>query len=44
MEAHVLDGIGDVRPGEYEVLQRPGKTPIAGGISHWGPSLEEALP
>jgi hypothetical protein len=34
MEAHLLDGIGDVGPSENEVLQRPGKTLVAGGISH----------
>jgi hypothetical protein len=34
MEAHLLDGVGDVRPGEDEVLQCPSKTPIACGISH----------
>lgn len=34
MKAHLLDGIGDVRAGEDEVLQSPGKTLIAGRINH----------
>jgi hypothetical protein len=34
MEAHLLDDVGDVRASEGEVLQGPGKTPIAGRISH----------
>jgi hypothetical protein len=33
-KAHLLDDVGDVRPGEDEVLQRPNKTLVAGGISH----------
>jgi hypothetical protein len=44
MEAHMLDGVGDVKPCEDEVLQRPGKTMVASGINHREPSEEEALP
>jgi hypothetical protein len=40
----LLDGVDDVEPSEYKVLQCPGKTPLAGRISHWGPSSEKALP
>lgn len=43
MEAHVLDDVGDVGPGEDEVLQGPGKTPVAGGIDHWGAVIEGGL-
>jgi hypothetical protein len=34
MEAHLLNGIGDVVAGEDEVMQGPSKTQIAGRISH----------
>jgi hypothetical protein len=36
VKAHLLDGVGDVRPGEEEVLKGPGKTPVAGGIGNRG--------
>jgi hypothetical protein len=35
METYMLNCIGDVRPGEGEVLQCTGKTPICSGICHW---------
>jgi hypothetical protein len=35
METYLLNCIGDVRPGEGEVLQCAGKTPICSGICHW---------
>jgi hypothetical protein len=28
MQAHMLDGVGDVRPGEGEVLERAGQAPV----------------
>jgi hypothetical protein len=28
MEAHLLDGVGDVGPGEGEVLERAGQAPV----------------
>jgi hypothetical protein len=28
MEAHLLDGVGDVGPGEDEVLERAGQAPV----------------
>jgi hypothetical protein len=43
MVGHMLDDVCDVGLGEDEVLQRPNKTLVVGGISHRGPSLE-ALP
>jgi hypothetical protein len=44
MEVYLLDDVGDVGPGEDEVLQRPGETPVASGISHRGALEEETLP
>jgi hypothetical protein len=35
-EAHQLNGVGDIGPGEDNVLQGPDKTPIACGIKHRG--------
>ena len=35
METYLLNCIGDVRPGEGEVLKCTGKTPIGSGICHW---------
>jgi hypothetical protein len=43
VEAHLLDGIGDVGPGEDEVLKCPGNAPIAGRIGDRG-SAAETLP
>jgi hypothetical protein len=37
MQAHLLDGVGDVRPGEGEVLERTGQAPVGRRISDWGP-------
>jgi hypothetical protein len=36
VEAHLLDGVGDVGPGEDEVLKGPGNTPVAGWIGDRG--------
>jgi hypothetical protein len=36
VKAHLLDGVGDVGPGEEEVLKGPGKTPVAGWIGNRG--------
>jgi hypothetical protein len=36
VKAHLLDGVGDVGPGEEEVLKGPGKTPVAGWIGDRG--------
>jgi hypothetical protein len=35
METELLNGIGDVRPGEGEVLKCTSKTPVCSGICHW---------
>jgi hypothetical protein len=34
MEADLLDSVGEIRPGESEVLQGSSKTPISSRISH----------
>src|SRR6185436_19237490 len=34
METDLLDSVGEVRPGESEVLQRTGQTPVGRRISH----------
>jgi hypothetical protein len=36
VEAHLLDSVGDVGPGEDEVLKCPGNAPVAGWISDRG--------
>jgi hypothetical protein len=35
METDLLHGVGDVRPGEDEVLKGISKTPVAGGVRDW---------
>jgi hypothetical protein len=35
METDLLHGVGDVWPGEGEVLKGTGKTPVAGGVHDW---------
>jgi hypothetical protein len=35
METDLLQGVGDVWPGEGEVLKGTGKTPVAGGVRDW---------
>jgi hypothetical protein len=41
MQAHLLDGVGDVKPGEGEVLERAGQTPVGRRIG--GPSSSESF-
>jgi hypothetical protein len=42
VEADLLNGIGDVRPSEGEVLKGPGKTPVRSGVVHrWSLSLRQ---
>jgi hypothetical protein len=36
MKTDLLNCIGDVRPGEGEVLKGPGETPVRSGVSHRG--------
>jgi hypothetical protein len=43
VEAYPLDDVGDVGPGEDEVLKCPGDAPIAGRIDDRGP-VAETLP
>jgi hypothetical protein len=40
VEAHLLDGVGDVVPGEHEVLKCPGSTPVVGRIGDRGAAAE----
>jgi hypothetical protein len=35
METDLLHGVGDVQPGEGEVLKGTSKTPVAGGVCDW---------
>jgi len=35
VKTDLLNSIGEVRPGEGEVLQDTGKTPVGSRISHW---------
>jgi hypothetical protein len=44
MEAHLLDGVGDVGAGEDEVLKGPEETPIAGRIGQRRVAVRETLP
>jgi hypothetical protein len=37
MQAHLLDGVGDVRLGEGEVLERSGQAPVGRCIDDRGP-------
>jgi hypothetical protein len=41
VKAHLLDGVGNVGPGEEEVLKGPGKTPVAGWIGDRGAGCRE---
>jgi hypothetical protein len=34
VDAHLLDGIGDVKPGEGKVSESPNKAPLGGGIAN----------
>jgi len=36
MKANLLDGVGDVRPSEGQVLESTSKTPKLRGINNWG--------
>jgi hypothetical protein len=40
VEAHLLDDVGNVGPGEDEVLKCPGSTPVASQIGDRGPAAE----
>jgi hypothetical protein len=37
MQAHLLDGVGDVSTGEGEVLERASQAPVGRRIGDWGP-------
>jgi hypothetical protein len=43
VEAHLLDGVGDVEPGEDEVLKGPDSTPVTGRSGDRG-AVAETLP
>jgi hypothetical protein len=36
MPAHLLDGVGDVGPGEGEVLEHTGEAPVGRCVGDWG--------
>jgi hypothetical protein len=40
VEAYLLDDVGDVGPGEDEVLKCPDNAPVAGRIGDQGPAAE----
>ena len=41
METDLLNSVGEVRPGEGEVLQGIGQTPVGSRISHWIPQVSK---
>jgi hypothetical protein len=43
VEAHLLDGVGDVGPGEGEVLKGTSEALVRRHISNWGPSSLESF-
>jgi hypothetical protein len=43
LQAHLLDGVGDVRPGEGEVLERADEAPIGRRLSDRGPVVPREL-
>jgi hypothetical protein len=43
MEAHLLDSVGDVGPGEVEVLQRAGQAPVIRRVGDRGPVVLREL-
>ena len=43
MQAHLLDGVSDVGPGEGEVLERAGLAPIGRRIGDWRPVVLREL-
>jgi hypothetical protein len=43
VEAHLLDCIGDVKPGEGEVMESPGQAAVGSQVADGGPMSEESL-
>jgi hypothetical protein len=43
MEAHLLDGVGDVRPRESEVLERSCQAPVRCRVCYQGPVVLKEL-
>ena len=43
METYLLNSVGEVRPGEGEVLQGPSKTPLGSRISHESTQISRQL-
>jgi hypothetical protein len=43
MEAHLLDGVGDVRPGEGEVREHACQDPLRRRVGDWGPVVLESF-
>jgi hypothetical protein len=36
VQAHLLDGVGDVRPGEGQILEGTGQAPVGRHVGDWG--------
>jgi hypothetical protein len=43
VEAHLLDHVGNVGPGEGEVLESPSQTAVGSWVTDGGPMSEETL-
>jgi hypothetical protein len=43
VEAHLLDRVGNVRPGEGEVLESPSQAAVCSRVTDGAPLLEETL-
>jgi hypothetical protein len=43
VKAHLLDCIGDVRPGEVEVLKSPDQAPVGSRVIDRAPASKETL-
>jgi hypothetical protein len=43
MEAHLLDRVGNIRPGEGEVLESPSQAVVGSRVADRGPMSEETL-
>jgi hypothetical protein len=43
MKAHLLNGVGDVWPGESKVLERACQAPVTRRVGDWGPVILREL-
>jgi hypothetical protein len=37
VQAHLLDGVGDVRTGEGHIIEGTGQAPVGRHVDDWGP-------